>query len=477
MYHPSLFNLFIPIAGADNFLVFNTLRGSSALISARLAKNLSSRLANGNGKHSIYRHFAGNYDAQHLAATELSPELTACLLDLGILLRACDNEHQLIKQAQEEYWHQPVLKLTLAYTAACQLDCTYCFQSGRNLSLRHGTGLKKSVEEWTDSYLQEHPEINRVELGLFGGEPLTDLALASNYVNAIKHISGKHDKSFSISLTTNGVNLEPEIIKLWVDSGLKYVRITLDGPPDIHNLRRPFRSGAGSFDLILNNLKSMAKIGCFGIGISINIDEQNVERIEELLEILDQSGLREEVEILLEPVMPHQAKVAHPRACEKSNKLERQADASSNDTLLGRALGQVIERGFATPLCPGLCKPCNFVQSNSFIIDWSGQLFRCSFTMLEPQMSVGSTTCGITQRNEDLLSVRSSVNYCLENNCAYLPLCGGGCRYQAWCDSADFGAKSCPLELLDEALPLSITHFFGYRPKTTMALIDAGDSV
>jgi uncharacterized protein len=33
--------------------------------------------------------------------------------------------------------------------------------------------------------------------------------------------------------------------------GLAAVRTTLDGPPDIHNIQRPFVSGKGSYKLLL----------------------------------------------------------------------------------------------------------------------------------------------------------------------------------------------------------------------------------
>lgn len=451
--YASSYNLIIPVAEQGKSLVFNTLKGSALLLPHRLAEHVAGASGEIDGLVPGYFRRFERDESKRLDTQKLPHSTIDLLTELGILTESREAESKAVQAWQLQYWNSPVLNLTMAYTAACQLACTYCFQSGcHQQSMHHGKSLQASTLKWIVDYLREHPEIESINLGLFGGEPLLESKIADFYIEQISSIAHRSGKNFSINLTTNGLILRKELISKWVNFGLNYIRVSLDGPPDIHNARRPFKSGEGTFSTILNNLKQIVEIDELGIGISINLDSKNVQRVAELLDILIESGLRDEVEIILEPVLPRLADLG-------------KFDSSfENNNVLCSALTQVIQKGFATPIFPGLCTPCNFVQANSFVIDWTGKFFRCSFTMPDQGMSVGNVEDGISEQNRCFLKARKATEYCLTNNCAYLPLCGGSCRYEALHKSGDFQAVNCPVKFWDKALPLSIPHYFGLRP-------------
>ena len=459
---PSRFNLVMPVAATTDLLVFNTLQGSAALVAMPVGQALASRLPKATGNRTMFRHFQEPANHNEFATKNelltFQAKTSRCLSELGILVDSWEAEDTAIKRRLDDLWNPRIFKLTLSYTASCQLACSYCFEAGRDLSKRHSPALRESTLAWAEKYLDQHPSIETVHLGLFGGEPLTDINQANEYIDRLHQIAKSRGLDFTMSLTTNGLNLNRRLIEKWALNGLKYLRVTLDGPPSIHDRRRPYQSGKGSFATILQGLCSIKDIDGFGIGVSTNLDEQTVGHLSDLLDILADSGLKDQIEVLLEPTFPSTGSASeHRRRCLNS------LDTRYVGSLIQSALEQVITKGFQTPPVPGLCTPCNFVQANSFVINWSGQLFRCTFTMLDSQMVVGSVEHGLTENNDRLLAARQVTAFCLKSQCAYLPLCAGGCRYWAWCQTEDWNALYCPRELWDQVLPLSLTHAFSLR--------------
>jgi len=438
------------------------MTGAAAMVSREIATQLKAGLTAGSGNDSIWRRFieAGQADnSRPINDKDFSPEDITLLLENGILAESFAVERSHLETSLKSLLHPSTLKLTLCYTAACQLRCAYCFQTGRDKSAHHRPELREQTLSWVENYLDQHHEVDTIHLGLLGGEPLSDVLQATFYIERLRALANRKELGFEISMTSNGVNLNSALMEDWSLKGLKYLRVTLDGPPDVHDSRRYFPSGRGSFHAILRNLIQVKDTGDFGIGISINLDAGNVEHVAELLDILDACGLKDEVEIILEPVLP-----AAGEAASSHQRLRAHLDEKRIGLLLRKALKQVVEQGFRTPVYPGLCMPCNFVQANNFIVSWSGQLFRCTFTMLQQNMAVGSVEDGVTGNNERLLAASKVTAFCLQRECAYLPLCGGGCRYWAWCRTGDFDSVNCQKEYWDQVLPLALTHAFGLRP-------------
>ncbi|MBT9585103.1 SPASM domain-containing protein [bacterium] len=445
----SRYNLLLPLHGEQQTLVFNTLRGSAVVVQPQDADRLGVYARPGSGSQPVWRSYGSHSPEVDQAAPTDSPGCWDTLLQLGILVETADAEERTLAAFLDDYWHPRTLKLTMAYTAACQMACGYCFQSGRNLKARHSPALFQGTLDFIEQQVKCHPELEGIHLGLFGGEPLTDVAMATSYIDQLQILSQKHNLSLDISLTTNGLNLHPDLILDWLPKGLKYVRVTLDGPAKIHDQRRPTHGNQPTFHRILSNLRRISNIAGFGLGVSINLDQGNEGAIGDLLDILVEAGLRTQIEILLEATLP-------------TYKLGTLEDHRSQGLRMSTALDQVMLRGFRTPLYPGLCTPCNFVQSNNFVIDWSGNLFRCTFTMLDPQAVVGSVGEGARGVNQALLqSVRQAVGHCRAMQCAYLPLCGGGCRYEADLRTGNWSGHNCPLEYWDEVLPRSIPYTLG----------------
>ncbi len=463
MQRLSKFNFLVPIeGGSESWLIYNALTDLGILVDASTARSVSSVLTRIPGRKPIWR-YAKNTGAEARLDrfVETVPAAVAVELKKLAFLVEPSKEKLCLENMVGSFLRPSCLKVTIAYSARCQMACQYCFQSGRDNSSRHDLGLVERTIAWSEKYIMDHG-MKAVHLGLFGGEPLLDYKLGLAYAREFKQLCDRLSIPLEISLTTNGLNLSSKILHELRSCGLTYVRVTLDGPPAVHDLRRPTLKGSGTFNRIFTNLEMAASLDGFGIGVAVNVDETTVNSIDALLDILQAAGLNDDVEMILEPVLPKMSDYAvgtyRPEKMLKN---------------IAKVFLRVVDREFSTPLLPGLCGSCNATQENSFVIDWNGDLFRCSFTMLEQSLSCGSISADL--KNGELAAACDAqktfaravdvLNVCQEKQCPYLPLCAGGCRYQAWLKKGDWSAPSCPVRLFDKVAADAFAHSFGLKTR------------
>src|ERR1039458_3157573 len=90
--------------------------------------------------------------------------------------------------------------------------------------------------------------------------------------------------TFEFSLVTNGTLLTRSVVEELLPLGLKGAKLTLDGPPEIHDQQRPFVSGCGSFVTILANIK--ANWDLLALQLGGNYTRHNYRQFPELLDML-----------------------------------------------------------------------------------------------------------------------------------------------------------------------------------------------
>ena len=67
-----------------------------------------------------------------------------------------------------------------------------------------------------------------------------------------------HNKKFRFTLTTNGVLLNDEVME-FCNKEMGNVVLSVDGRKEVHDYMRPFRKGAGSYDLIMPKFQKFAE--------------------------------------------------------------------------------------------------------------------------------------------------------------------------------------------------------------------------
>ena len=101
---------------------------------------------------------------------------------------------------------------------------------------------------------------NRVnlEVDFFGGEPLMNFDVVKQLVAYGRSQEKIHNKKFRFTLTTNGVLLNDDVME-FANKEMANVVLSVDGRKEVHDHMRPFRNGAGSYDLIMPKFVKMAE--------------------------------------------------------------------------------------------------------------------------------------------------------------------------------------------------------------------------
>jgi uncharacterized protein len=184
-----------------------------------------------------------------------------------------------------------VFEPTLVLTYRCNFDCVYCFQK----AFRDNSSVSDKVVNCFIKYIRNHENGRKVRVTFFGGEPLLE-------IQRIKEISMKlSDLKYSFSVVTNGSLLTKHIVNELKSLGLSHVQVTLDGPREVHDKRRYFVGGRGSYDIILKNLRDIQDD--VNIVLRVNIDVNNITSFRELLRDLKQNGI---TKVRLDPHLVHE---------------------------------------------------------------------------------------------------------------------------------------------------------------------------
>lgn len=151
-----------------------------------------------------------------------------------------------------------VKALCLHIAHDCNLACQYCFAEegeyhGRRALMSFEVG-KKAL----DFLVANSGTRRNLEVDFFGGEPLMNWEVVKRLVEYGRSIEEANNKKFRFTLTTNGVLLNDEILE-FVNKEMGNIVLSVDGRKEIHDRMRPFRSGKGSYDLIMPKFKKVAE--------------------------------------------------------------------------------------------------------------------------------------------------------------------------------------------------------------------------
>ncbi len=141
----------------------------------------------------------------------------------------------------------------------CNLRCKYCFADAgeyhsRNRALLPPETGKKAL----DWLVKKSGNRYNLEVDFFGGEPLLNFPAIREIVAYGRELEKKHHKRFKFTTTTNGVNLNDEIIE-FLNREMDNVVISMDGRPEVHDRMRPTVNGKGSYALILDHAKQLVE--------------------------------------------------------------------------------------------------------------------------------------------------------------------------------------------------------------------------
>ena len=141
----------------------------------------------------------------------------------------------------------------------CNLRCTYCFADAGEYHMRDRSLLPPEIgKKALDWLVQKSGNRYNLEVDFFGGEPLLNFPAIQEVVAYGRELEKKHHKRFKFTTTTNGVNLNDEMIE-FLNKEMDNVVISIDGRPEVHDRMRPSANGKGSYHLVIDKAKKLVE--------------------------------------------------------------------------------------------------------------------------------------------------------------------------------------------------------------------------
>src|SRR6266550_3702983 len=288
--HSSMFNVRVPLEARDDVFLMNTITDAQLIVSSDVA-SLLDRCTDGADP--------ADFDDEAREALGVLQENGFLVSDREADQRALDRYFFAVTTNNFE------LHITILTTLQCNFACDYCFQGdhGDYNKFADKMSLETSarVAAWIERELDRvKPE--RLVVMFFGGEPLLNLPVMYDLAERTWKSADARGVRMAASIITNGMLLTPAVVDRMLPFGLAAVKITLDGDRDTHNRMRPLRGGQGTFDRIIENIRSVA--GRTSIAIGGNFDESSADSFSGLIDFLSRQDFADKlVNVNFKPIV------------------------------------------------------------------------------------------------------------------------------------------------------------------------------
>lgn len=318
-------------------------------------------------------------------------------------------------------------------TVDCNFRCWYCYEDHKKGS-RMDEKTVKSVKRLIDNILDEHKQLTTFLLSFFGGEPLMYFnSVAKPLIEYATEACNKHDVRLGLSFTTNGYLLTPGMMDFFRDKDVSF-QITLDGNRELHNKTRFMKSGQGSFDKIISNIKALAVDG-YHITMRINYTADNLASVAAISDEFADLDMkyRDNISVDFQRVWQDDGTAADEEAIDS---------LVFDDVKLFRSKGLHAYCSKYFNMVKNSCYGC---KRNYVLVNFNGDLFQCTARDFATDKRYGylSEDGRLVYENglvEQRRSVRFRKHVC--EQCRIAPICGGGCAQKAM---ENIDNEKCPL--------------------------------
>lgn len=175
------------------------------------------------------------------------------------------------------------LVLHVAHT--CNLGCGYCYAEQGLYKGKATLMSEERAHQYVDwLFEQSDPETKQLGITFFGGEPLLNMKVMQSAADRAQKKAAETNKSVRFSVTTNGTLVTPEIVDFLAAIDC-VVTVSLDGIGKANDRLRPFHSGRGSYDLVLDRIQPLLERG--KVAARVTVTRQNLDVVETVTTLLD----------------------------------------------------------------------------------------------------------------------------------------------------------------------------------------------
>lgn len=377
------------------------------------------------------------------------------LLRLGILVTDPDRELQEMASFFDRLNEaRSIFTATIVLNLDCNLACTYCYE--------HDFKTKQHIaRDKIDRFIEhirslDFRKTKDVVIDFYGGEPLLSIDTIVYVSEQLKKAGDDLGFRYSFRLVTNGTLLRAKTVGKLAALGLKGARVTLDGPEKMHNATRPFLDGKGSFGHIVSNIRDTCEM--IEVQIGGNYTSHSYSSFPLLLDDLAHKGITPDKVALVkfDPV------AATKRRQGGSPELGAGCISVNEKWLVEASIflrEEILKRGYRTPKITPLA--CVVELKDDMVININGSIYKCPGMLGQREFAVGTIEDGMIDHH-DIYGLDHWKNpQCLE--CAYLPLCFGGCRLMNKLKTGSIKGLDCRKPYFDATLEAFINQEIRYK--------------
>lgn len=352
-----------------------------------------------------------NYDAQLIADMKSS----GCLVDDDV-----DELERLEFYRNLAKYDMTNFGLTIAPTLDCNFRCKYCFETHPKGKMTSETqaALVRFVEE-------RLVRAKNFSVTWYGGEPLLAKEIIWSLSEKFLELCAGSNVEYDAFIVTNASLLEDSDVELFKRYKINGAQITIDGVKEIHDSRRRNVTGESTFDKLIDRANLLLNSG-LSVIVRINIDKDNIARVDELLDVLaERIDRRADLKIDFGQVSPF------TEICKSI-----ESDCYNNEQFADVMLPlyeKVLARDFTVNKMAAYPAPkvnfCCVDYVNSFVVDNHGELYRCWNHVGNLKMSSGNVNNLSEEFERNYLSwiLWNPIKHPKCRECNYLPICMGGC--------------------------------------------------
>ncbi len=256
-------------------------------------------LDEGKDRETITAELLSKYEAQGLTQADMDDVFSDIdeLIDAQKLFTK-DTFEGLAFNLKEKSNVVKAMCLLVAHT--CNLNCSYCFASQGKFDNKTGLMDFETGKRALDWLVENSGFRKNLEVDFFGGEPLVNFEVCKQLVAYARSIEKEKNKNFRFTLTTNGVNVDDEVIE-WANKECYNVVLSLDGRKEVNDRFRVDKAGKGSYDKIVPNFqKFVASRGGKNYYMRGTFTHHNPDFTKDLFHMADDLGFDQ---LSMEPVV------------------------------------------------------------------------------------------------------------------------------------------------------------------------------
>lgn len=353
-----------------------------------------------------------NYDAQLIADMKSS----GCLVEDDV-----DELERLEFYRNLSKYDMTNFGLTIAPTLDCNFRCKYCFETHPKGKMSSET--QEALVRFAESRLSK---AKKFSVTWYGGEPLLAKEIIWSLSEKFLELCAASSVDYDAFIITNASLLEDSDVEHFKQYKIHGAQITIDGVKEIHDSRRRSVTGESTFDRLIDRVNLLLNEN-LSVIVRINIDKDNIDRVDELLDILSERiNLHDKLKIDFGQVLPF------TDIC-RSIENDCYTNAQFADIMLP-LYSKVWTHGFNMNKMSAYPAPrvnfCCADYANSFVVDNHGELYRCWHHVGNLKMSSGNVNDGdnLTLEKNYLSWIQwNSIKNPKCRECTCLPLCMGGC--------------------------------------------------